>query len=393
MHLVFQNEKITDAKILLNEILLADSRHAESWFFSALIAEKEGSLLDAIRHLETALEIDPQNLKYLYTIGDFYYEQNYLDKGVKIFELIISIKPEDYNGYYNLAGFLNKQKKYEQSLLNYHKVLELHENNINTIYNIGAILIDTKKYENAIQYFQKVIDSQPNSDDALNNLGFLYLELNGVENAIEYLNRAISINPKNFNALNNLGKAYEKKSLFQEAIECFDAVIHLKPDYAEAYSNRGVALQELRRIDEAINHFDKAISLDPENAEANHNKSLILLLRGEFKKGWELYKWRWGISASSTERFHTKIPHWDGINADKSLNIFLWAEQGIGDEIFYFGMLKNFFKIDSRVIISSDKRLHGIFKRSMPKVEFIDRKKLIQNSLKVQLTFKPLWAI
>ena len=372
----FQNEKITDAKILLNEILLADSRHAESWFFSALIAEKEGSLLDAIRHLETALEIDPQNLKYLYTIGDFYYEQNYLDQGVKIFELIISIKPEDYNGYYNLAGFLNKQKKYEQSLLNYHRVLELHENNINTIYNIGAILIDTKKYENAIQYFQKVIDSQPNSDDALNNLGFLYLELNGVENAIEYLNRAISINPNNFNALNNLGKAYEKKSLFQEAIECFDAVIHLKPDYAEAYSNRGVALQELRRIDEAINHFDKAISLDPENAEANHNKSLILLLRGEFKKGWELYKWRWGISASSTERFHTKIPHWDGINADKSLNIFLWAEQGIGDEIFYFGMLKNFFKIDSRVIISSDKRLHGIFKRSMPKVEFIDRKKI-----------------
>ena len=142
----FQNEKITDAKILLNEILLADSRHAESWFFSALIAEKEGSLLDAIRHLETALEIDPQNLKYLYTIGDFYYEQNYLDQGVKIFELIISIKPEDYNGYYNLAGFLNKQKKYEQSLLNYHRVLELHENNINTIYNIGAILIDTKKY-------------------------------------------------------------------------------------------------------------------------------------------------------------------------------------------------------------------------------------------------------
>lgn len=383
-----QNKKTTDAKILLNEILLSDSRHAESWFYSALIADNQGLHQDAIRYLESALEIDPQNLKYLYTIGDFYYEQNYLDKGVKIFELIISIKPEDYNGYYNLAGFLNKQKKYEQSLLNYHKVLELHENNINTIYNIGAILIDTKKYENAIQYFQKVIDSQPNSDDALNNLGFLYLELNGVENAIEYLNRALSINPNNFNALNNLGKAYEKKSLFQEAIKCFDAVIHLKPDYAEAYSNRGVALQELRRIDEAINHFDKAISLDPENAEANHNKSLILLLRGEFKKGWELYKWRWGISASSTERFHTKIPHWDGINADKSLNIFLWAEQGIGDEIFYFGMLKNFFKIDSRVIISSDKRLHGIFKSSMPEVEFIDRKKIDTEFIESTIDFQ-----
>ena len=376
------------AKILLNEILVADPRHAESWFYSALIADNKGLHQDAIHNLGFALEIEPQNLKYLYTIGDFYYEQNYLDQGVEIFELIISIKPEDYNGYYNLAGFLHKQKKYEQALLNYHKVLELHEDNINAIYNIGAILIDTKNYENAIQYFQKVIEVQPNSDDALNNLGFLYLELNGVENAIEYLNRALSINPNNFNALNNLGKAYEKKSLFLEAIKCFDGVIILKPDYAEAYSNRGVALQELKRIDEAINNFDKAISLEPENAEANHNKSLILLLRGEFKKGWELYDWRWRISANSTEKFHTKIPHWDGINTDKLLNIFLWAEQGVGDEIFYFGILKNYFKIYSRVIISADNRLHGIFKRSMPEVEFIDRKKIDKEFIESTIDFQ-----
>jgi tetratricopeptide (TPR) repeat protein len=385
---LINNGKFTNAKILLNEILLADPRHSESWFCSALIAEKEGLPQDAIRYLESALKIDPQSLKYLYTIGDIYYEQNYLDQGVRVFELIISIKPDDYNGYYNLAGFLHKQKKYEQSLLNYYKVLELHTDNINAIYNIGAILIDTKNYQNAVQYFQKVIESQPNSDDALNNLGFLYLELDDLKNAIEFLNKALSINSNNFNALNNLGKAYEKKSLFLEAIKCFDGVISLKPDYAEAYSNRGVALQELKQIDEAINCFDKAISLDPENAEANHNKSLILLLRGEFEKGWELYKWRWGISASSTERFHTKIPHWDGINSDNSLNVFLWAEQGIGDEIFYFGILKNFFKIDSRVIISADKRLHGIFKRSMPKVEFIDRKKIDTEFIESTIDFQ-----
>ena len=385
---LFSTGNFDNAKILLNEILVADPRHAESWFYSALIADNEGLHQDAIHNLGFALEIEPQNLKYLYTIGDFYYEQNYLDQGVKIFELIISIKPEDYNGYYNLAGFLHKQKKYEQALLNYHKVLELHEDNINAIYNIGAILIDTKNYENAVQYFQRVIEDQPNSDDALNNLGFLYLELNGVESATECLNKALSINPNNFNALNNLGKAYEKKSLFPEAIKCFDGVIILKPDYAEAYSNRGVALQELKRIDEAINNFDKAISLEPENAEANHNKSLILLLRGEFKKGWELYEWRWRISASSTEKFHTKIPHWDGINTDKSLNIFLWAEQGVGDEIFYFGILKNYFKIYSRVIISADKRLHGIFKRSMPEVEFIDRKKIDKEFIESAIDFQ-----
>jgi tetratricopeptide (TPR) repeat protein len=440
----FHNKKITEAKILLNEILLTDPRHAESWFYSALIADKERLSQDAIRLLESALEIDPQNLKYLYTIGDLFYELNYLDEGIKIFELVIKIQPENYNGYYNLAVFLCKQEKYKQSILNYHKVLEFDENNINAIYNIGNILLDTKDYNNAVQYFQKVIDVQPNSDDALNNLGFLYLELDGVENAIEYLNKALVINPNNFNALNNLGKAYEKKYLywealeyfekaillndnfakaysnrgsvlnelkqysealldfdktialdelaaeahsnkgntlkammrFEEAIASYDRAIEIKPEYAEAYSNRGVALQELKRIDEAIKCFDKAISLEPEYAEASHNKSLILLLRGDFKKGWELYKWRWSISSNPIEKFYTKIPNWDGRTDSKKIKILFLAEQGIGDEIFYFGILKNFTDINARITIAADNRLHALFKKSMPEVEFVDRMKI-----------------
>ena len=51
------NGKFTNAKILLNEILVADPRHAESWFCSALIAEKEGLPQDAILYLESALKV------------------------------------------------------------------------------------------------------------------------------------------------------------------------------------------------------------------------------------------------------------------------------------------------------------------------------------------------
>jgi hypothetical protein len=54
----------------------------------------------------------------------------------------------------------------------------------------------------------------------------------------------------------------------------------------------------------------------------------------------------------------------------------LWAEQGIGDEIFYFGMLKNFSDTDARVTVSADTRLHALFKRSMPELEFVDRKEI-----------------
>lgn len=441
----FQNGNFTNAKILLNEILTADPRHAESWFFSALIAEHEGFYHDAINNLGVALEIDPKNLRYLFTIGDLYYGQNYLDEGVKIFEFIIKIEPEDFNGYYNLACFYQKQAKYEQALSNFKKSLELNGNNINAIYNIGNIFIDTKDYKNAIQYFKKVIEIQPDSDDTLNNLGFLHTEFGDLDNAALYLNQAISINPKNFNILNNLGKLYEKKGLFTDAFKYFDATIKLKPDYAEAYSNRGailnqlkeynaalidfdkalalnpfsaeahsnkgntlrevmrfeealqsytkaislnpnyaeaysnrgVALKELRRLDEALSNFEKAITLEPGYSNGYLNKSILLLMTKKFDEGWKLYSdWRWKSTPLDSEKLNTSIPYWERKIDNIEVQLLLWAEQGIGDEVFYFGMLSNFSDVNARVTISADIRLHTLFKRSMPNVDFIDRKEI-----------------
>jgi hypothetical protein len=186
----------------------------------------------------------------------------------------------------------------------------------------------------------------------------------------------------------NRGNALKELMRFDDALNAYERAITFNPNYIEAYSNRGVALQELKHIDEAINYFDKAISLEPEYAEANFNKSLILLLKCEFKKGWDLYKWRWNINSRSFDKFNTQIPHWDGINTDKSLKIFFWAEQGIGDEIFYYGILKNYFTINSTVIISADNRLHGVFKRSMPELEFIDRKKIDTDFIESTIDFQ-----
>ena len=373
---LFQNKRFADAEILLKEILSVEPGHADSWFFIALIADQMGFHQYAIEYLENALEIDPKNLKYIYTLGDILYAQNYLDEGVKLFEYLIEINPKDCNGYYNLAVFFQKKNEYEKSLLNYKKVLQLDVKNINAAYNIGNILIDLKDYKIAAQYFQRVIEYQPNSDDALSNLGFLQLELGKHEQAIEYLNKAILINPNNFSALNNLGKVHEEISLYSDALGYFDNAIRLKPDYAEAYSNRGVISKNLNRFELAIIDYDTAIHLDPENPEAYYNKAILLLQLKQFSLGWNLYQRRWEIKTKFSKKLDTKIPYWNRQNTNNQSKILLWAEQGIGDEIFYFGMLKNFSDTDARVTVSADTRLHALFKRSMPELEFVDRKEI-----------------
>ncbi len=260
----FENKQSEKAKILLEEILLIDQRHAESWYITALISDQEGLYQFAIKYLKNALSINPKDLKYLHTLADIYFSQKIFDEAVNLFKYIIELNPENPDGYYNLAATLQQQKKYNESLLNYHKVLELDSKNIDAIFNIGNILIDTNNYIEAVPYFEYVIKIQPNSDDAINNLGFLHLEMGNFEEAIEYLKTTISINSNNFSAFNSLGKACRILFRHREALEFFEKTIALNPDCAEAHANRGHLLAELKEFEEALGSYNKALELRPD---------------------------------------------------------------------------------------------------------------------------------
>jgi ADP-heptose:LPS heptosyltransferase len=59
----------------------------------------------------------------------------------------------------------------------------------------------------------------------------------------------------------------------------------------------------------------------------------------------------------------------------------IWAEQGIGDEIFHAGLLPMLSTKDVSITLSADKRLHPIYRRSFPKVELLDKNILMSSSV------------
>ena len=78
-----------------------------------------------------------------------------------------------------------------------------------------------------------------------------------------------------------------------EALASYDAALKINPNYADAYSNRGNVLKDLNRLDEALVSYDAALKINPNHADAYWNKSLILILKGDYLVGWDLYEWRW----------------------------------------------------------------------------------------------------
>ena len=61
--------------------------------------------------------------------------------------------------------------------------------------------------------------------------------------------------------------------------------------------------------------------------------------------------------------------------------VLLWAEQGLGDEILFAGLLRHARRPGVELTLSADKRLHPVFRRAFPNIELIDRAPLAQMRL------------
>lgn len=114
----------------------------------------------------------------------------------------------------------------------------------------------------------------------------------------------------------------------------------------------------------------------------------------QFLEGFALYGSRWDIEECSSKPLKTSIPKWDG--EPFSGNLLLWAEQGIGDEIFYASLLSLIPDDGMGIAISSDKRLHSIYERSFPNIRLLDRstqKEPIDNGFAAQAPLGDLGSI
>jgi hypothetical protein len=91
-------------------------------------------------------------------------------------------------------------------------------------------------------------------------------------------------------------------------------------------------------------------------------------MRSEFRQGWPLYERRLVRQVSSIQTPH---PQFDSIDRARG-SVLLWGEQGIGDEIMFASLLSEAIASFSTVILQSDARLKGFFRRSFPDLQVFD---------------------
>ena len=231
-------------------------------------------------------------------------------------------------------------------------------------------LFDAAKWPELLKATSLLIDVHPNSTLLMNMLGIAHLELGNFDASEREHRKALA---RNFNLAGthiNLGNALQAQGKILEAIECYKISISKDPNIAEAYNNLANCLNVFGNYDEVENYYQNAVKKNPNYSDAKYNLGGIKLLKGEFKEGWGLREYRWDRPDFKPHIERFSEPQWNG---QKTNTLFIWSEQGIGDEVMFASGLGELSAYAEQLVVSVDKRSIGLFQRSFPNINFVDR--------------------
>jgi len=289
----------------------------------------------------------------------------------------------------------------------YRQVLELDPNHSDALHLLGLVEYQNQNFQTAAELIQRAIEINSTQAAFFMDLGSVYRSLGNLRKAAEYYIEAIRLNPQSAEAYVNLGNVFQDGQQFDDAVACFRRAIDLKPGLIGAYENLGNALRKMCRFADSLVAHRKALELNPNRPSTYYNLALLMtdlgkyddalvyftrclelkidfpdrvlflqglieLLLGKLVAGWALYERRWGNPDHDTPRRNYAQPLWAGEKLSRG-DLFIWGEQGIGDEVMFTGLLPDVLRTGNRCVLECDPRLRPLFARSFPAITVVSR--------------------
>jgi len=182
---------------------------------------------------------------------------------------------------------------------------------------------------------------------------------------------AINYKPDYFEAFCNLSNTLIKMRELEKALDACNKCLKINDNYLQGYLQKALILKLLNQPDLALEVYNQAISIQPNYAEAINNRGHLYLNQQNFKQGWQDYEARFLTAAYDSKVLESSKPLWNG-NYYLNGPLYIWGEQGIGDQILHGSILPDISKLFRSNIVSVEKKLIPLFTRSLPEISFVE---------------------
>ena len=365
---------LEEAEKLYLKILEADPNNPNANYFLGLIARQTDRNERALPLFIKAIEGNSNEPAYHADLGSVLHRLGRLEDAVAGYQNALVLKPDFPEVLSNKGVALKELGRLEEAVACFRSALEINQDFVKAHINLGNALLKMLRREEAEACYRTALAINPDFLDAHLGLGKALRKQGRQDEALVSYQHAVALMPNSPEAHNSLGTVFKELGRIEDAVESYQQALSLNPDFADVHSNLGVASLEMGQLDDAEAWQLKALEIDADCAEAHYNLGLLYLMAGRFREGWDEYHWRWRLDEYSNKP-QIPVSEWDGSDiANKT--ILIWAEQGVGDEILFAGIIPDLIATGARVILESDPRLVPLYQRSFPGIECIARGEL-----------------
>jgi tetratricopeptide (TPR) repeat protein len=345
--------------------------------------DKHSELAERLDEAEAlALKIlatQPENPDALNGLGLIHVQQEQFDKAIELFDRAHKIDQDrgDFTdnlikAFESAAQSMTHAARYPAAIKTLERALVMRPGDVTLTCRMSFVLSAAKRNGEALAAADRALSKNSESAEAHDVRGLALLGLGQVEHAITSFRTALDFDLRYAPAYSNLGLAYRAQGEPRDAISCFDEAIRLDENNPGAYNNLGISLLDVNDLTQAETALRSALSIEPDYAEANYNLSRVLLMAEDFETGWKQNEWRWLCADFPSAWREFPQAMWQGEDLIHK-KIFVWSEQGIGDEIMFANTLPELVQKSGEVIIECNNRLVPIFERSFDGVTAVAR--------------------
>lgn len=223
--------------------------------------------------------------------------------------------------------------------------------------------------DEAFKIVSDVLSQHPNDPKALSLAALINMKVERYGVAYSFAKRSVELAPHSWEMLNNLAmpvlcmaSAANNEKLLDEAEGYLRKALKRSGEHPAVLNNLCVIAVNRCQPDMAIDYGLRSLKIDPHQQDVRESLAYAYLQKRDYKEGFLNYEFAIGGKYRKLTPAHGE-PYWDGTDG---VRLYLRGEQGIGDELSYASVIPDAVKHGNKVTFECDKRLAGLFRRSLP---------------------------
>ena len=253
-------------------------------------------LKEALKSLENALEIDPNDISSLIILSNTQCLLNDLDKAEINARNALMMAPNRADIYQLLGEIAIRNNDYQGAYESANKAIQLSPKDLQSTIILARSLSALGRHNEALAKLNTMLPTVPDSRLLQLERVNILRKINGPRAGLDELQRLVNSYPEDFSILNALAKSFVELGETDHAITtaqqalkvCTDKTPH--NEQANLHLLLGQVLRQIGQLDQSIYHLSEAILLAPDRLEPYLELGLARKERREFQQAIQIFE-------------------------------------------------------------------------------------------------------